>query len=86
MGSQKKVVHHAYFCARLEQCWRSKGMSRNIDEYLELLNPPIDEIENDLFDLMTEFESSFVSKVVKENSRVLRPALSLFQQIDLIEL
>nr|WP_312985513.1 hypothetical protein [Clostridioides sp.] len=64
----KELIHHAYYWARLEQYWRNRKISTHISS---LLDPPSIEIENELFNLMKEFEKSFVSKVVKEDSDVL---------------
>lgn len=64
----KDLIHYAYFFGRLEQCWRCGRLIENIDE---LLDPPSKEIEDDLINLMSVFEDSFLNKVVSINSNVI---------------
>lgn len=64
----KDLIHYAYFFGRLEQCWRCGRLIENIDE---LLDPPSKEIEDDLLNLMSVFDDSFLNKVVKINSDVI---------------
>lgn len=64
----KDLIHYAYFFGRLEQCWRCGRLIDNIDE---LLYPPSKEIEDDLINLMSVFDDSFLNKVVEINSNVI---------------
>lgn len=64
----KDLIHYAYFFGRLEQCWRGGRLIENI---YELLDPPSKEIEDDLINLMSVFDDSFLSKVVTINSNVI---------------
>ena len=64
----KDLIYYSYFFGRLEQCWRSRRLIENIDE---LLDPPSKEIEDDLINLMSVFDDSFLNKVVKPDSNVI---------------
>lgn len=64
----KDLIHYSYFFGRLEQCWRSGKLPNTVDG---LLNSPYEEIEDDLINLVSVFDDSFLNKVVKTNSHVI---------------
>lgn len=64
----KDLIQYAYFFGRLEQCWRGGRLIGTIDE---LLDPPSKEIEDDLINLMSVFDDSFLNKLVTRNSNVI---------------